>query len=69
MPTMRRQMALTADLVARVARVVEDLGPSPGAVYRTDVDHEATIRSVLASAAGCSSVVGCWENSPLATRP
>jgi cation transport regulator ChaC len=47
---MRRQMALTADLVARAARVVEDLGPSPGAVYRTDDDHEVTIRSVLAQA-------------------
>jgi glutathione-specific gamma-glutamylcyclotransferase len=29
----KRQMALTAELVAKVARVVEDAGPSPGAVY------------------------------------
>lgn len=29
----KRQMALTAELVARVAHVVEDAGPSPGAVY------------------------------------
>ena len=33
-------MALTADLIARTARVVEDAGPSPGAVYLTDEDYE-----------------------------
>jgi hypothetical protein len=32
MPKSRRQMALTAELVDNVARVVEDAGPSPGAV-------------------------------------
>jgi glutathione-specific gamma-glutamylcyclotransferase len=49
-PAMRRQMALTADLVARAARVVEDLGPSSGAVYMTDDDYEVAIRSMLAQA-------------------
>lgn len=43
-------MALTADLIARVARVVEDAGPSPGAVYLTDEDYEITVRNMLAQA-------------------
>jgi cation transport protein ChaC len=47
MPGARRQMALTADLVAAAARVVEDLGPSPGAVYMTDEDYEIAIRDTL----------------------
>ncbi|HEX2251983.1 MAG TPA: gamma-glutamylcyclotransferase [Thermoanaerobaculia bacterium] len=50
MPRARRQMALTADLLARVARVVEDAGPSPGAVYLTDEDYEIAVRDVLAQA-------------------
>ncbi len=44
----KRQMALTADLVAAAARVVEDRGPSSGAVYMTDQDYEITIRDTLA---------------------
>jgi glutathione-specific gamma-glutamylcyclotransferase len=43
-------MALTADLVARNARIVEDAGPSPGAVYLTDDDYEITVREILAQA-------------------
>ena len=45
-----RRMALTADLVARAARVVEDAGPSPGAVYLTDEDYATIVRDVLAGA-------------------
>jgi cation transport protein ChaC len=43
-------MALTAELVASVARVVEDVGPSPGAVYLTDADYDGIIRDMLAQA-------------------
>ena len=43
-------MALTADLIASVARVVEDAGPSPGAVYLTDEDYEIAVRDMLAQA-------------------
>jgi hypothetical protein len=50
MPARRRQMALTPDLIARVARVVEDAGPSPGAVYLTDEDYEIAVRDILAQA-------------------
>jgi cation transport protein ChaC len=50
MPRAKRQMALTAELVARVARVVEDAGPSPGAVYLTDADYDAIVRDILAQA-------------------
>ena len=50
MPKAPRQMALTAELVARAARIVEDLGPSPGAVYMTDEDYDLAIRAMLADA-------------------
>ncbi len=50
MPTTLREMALTLDLVARTARVVEDAGPSPGAVYMTDEDYDVAIGNVLAHA-------------------
>ena len=50
MPRSRRQMALTADLVASVARVVEDAGPNPGAVYLTDEDYEMTVHEIIAQA-------------------
>jgi glutathione-specific gamma-glutamylcyclotransferase len=43
-------MALTADLVARAARLVEDAGPSPGAVYMTDDDYDVAIRNARAQA-------------------
>jgi cation transport protein ChaC len=43
-------MALTAAVIARVARVVEDAGPSPGAVYLTDEDYEIAVRDMLAQA-------------------
>jgi cation transport protein ChaC len=44
MPAPRRQMALTAELVARAARAVEDAGPSPGAVYLADAEYDALVR-------------------------
>ena len=50
MPARRRQMALTPDLIARVARVVEDAGPSPSAVYLTDEDYEIAVGNILAQA-------------------
>ncbi len=43
-------MALTADLIGRVAREIEDAGPSPGAVYLTDEDYEIAVRDMLAQA-------------------
>jgi hypothetical protein len=49
MPTTLREMALTLDLVARTAHVVEDAGPSPGAVYMTDPN----IRTRPGCRAGC----------------
>jgi cation transport protein ChaC len=47
MPRVVRQMALTADLVARAARVVEDAGPVPDTVYMTDDDYGVAIQSIL----------------------
>jgi cation transport protein ChaC len=49
MPALRRRrMALTAELVASAARLVEDAGPSPGAVYLTDAEYDVTVRDMLA---------------------
>jgi cation transport protein ChaC len=45
-----RRMALTAELVARAARAVEDAGPSPGAVYLTEEDYAVIVRDVQARA-------------------
>ena len=42
-----RQMRLTPELVARVARHVHDPGPIPGRAYATDADYEATTRALL----------------------
>ena len=47
---MPRQMALTPELVASVSRVVEDAGPTPGAVYLTDPDYDEIVRTMLAQA-------------------
>jgi hypothetical protein len=46
----KRHMALTADVVAQAARVVEDAGPSPGAVYLTDAEYDIIVHDMLAQA-------------------
>ncbi len=43
-----RRMRLTHELIARVARNVEDPGPLPGRVYAVDADYEAAARALLA---------------------
>ena len=66
MPAPRRRVALTAELVARAARVVEDAGPSPGAVYLTDLEYDAPVREGCARTrppAGDLWMFGC--GSPL----
>ncbi|HRO15665.1 MAG TPA: gamma-glutamylcyclotransferase [Paracoccus sp. (in: a-proteobacteria)] len=45
-----RRMALTPELVASAARIVEDAGPSPGAVYLTDAEYDGIARAMLAQA-------------------
>jgi cation transport protein ChaC len=47
MPKSKRPMDLTTELAAQAARTVEDLGPSPGAVYMIDEDYEDAIREML----------------------
>jgi len=42
-----RSPRLTPELVALVARKVEDRGPAPGVVVHDDNDYEASIRSLL----------------------
>ena len=49
MPRMARQMVLTAELVARVHRIVEDTGPEPDRVYHTEQDYDAAVAESLAS--------------------
>jgi hypothetical protein len=43
-------MALTANLVARAARAVEDPGLLPGSVYLDDADYAALVRGTLSEA-------------------
>jgi glutathione-specific gamma-glutamylcyclotransferase len=50
MATPRQHMALTAALVASIARAVEDAGPSPGAIYLTDAEYDTIVRETLAQA-------------------
>jgi cation transport protein ChaC len=45
----RREMALTADLVAQVHRALEDPGPDPALAYHTDEDYDALVQTLLAS--------------------
>jgi cation transport protein ChaC len=45
-------MALTPELVARAARVIEDAGPSSGAAYLTDADYDALVADALARTQG-----------------
>jgi cation transport protein ChaC len=49
MPSRRQQMPLTADLVARAYRAIEDTGPSPDMVRNTEVEWNAAVRELLAS--------------------
>jgi glutathione-specific gamma-glutamylcyclotransferase len=49
MPRARPQMALTAELVARARRVVEDTGPPPDTVRNTEADWDAVVQELLAS--------------------
>jgi glutathione-specific gamma-glutamylcyclotransferase len=50
MSNARPEMALTAELVAQVARSVVDAGPSPGAIYMTDEDYAGAVKIVLTQA-------------------
>lgn len=66
MPAPRWRVALTAELVARAAPVVEDAGPSPGAVYLADAEYDALVREGRAGTrppAGDLWAFGC--GSPL----
>jgi glutathione-specific gamma-glutamylcyclotransferase len=50
LPDSRRPMDLSAALVAKAARALEDAGPSPGAVYLTDLEYDRILDEVLAHA-------------------
>jgi len=47
----RRLMSLTPELVARVHRQVEDLGPAPGGSYLGDEDYAALVENALSGRA------------------
>jgi cation transport protein ChaC len=46
-----RSARLTPDLVALIARKLEDRGPAPGVVVHNDDDYEASLQSLLAAGA------------------
>ena len=54
-----RRMALTAHLVARVHRLVEDSGPLPGLVYHTEEDYDAAVPGDACLAAARRGPSGC----------
>ena len=56
MPGERRRMALTADLVARAYRAIENTGPAPDMVRNTETEWNATVREMLASRPGGQDV-------------
>jgi glutathione-specific gamma-glutamylcyclotransferase len=47
MPT-KPGMMLTPDLVAKIARIVQDSGPLPGGQYFSDQDYDDTVNALLA---------------------
>jgi cation transport protein ChaC len=49
-------MALTADLVARASRAIENTGPAPDMVRNTETEWNATVREMLASRPGGQDV-------------
>src|SRR5690349_6942211 len=57
MTAKHQKMRLTPELVARVAGLVDDPGPiQPGLVYRSEADHEAVVRDILAAAPATGDV-------------
>src|SRR4030095_8156594 len=48
-----RKLRLTPELVALIARKVEDGGPAPGVVVHNDADYEASLQALLAA--------GSWQ--------
>jgi glutathione-specific gamma-glutamylcyclotransferase len=46
-----KPLRLTPDLVALVARTVEDSGPAPGVVVHDEADYEASLQALLTAAA------------------
>jgi cation transport protein ChaC len=48
---LRKSPRLTAELVALIARKVEDSGPVPGVVVHNDDDYEASLQALLAAGA------------------
>lgn len=63
-----RQLRLTPELVARVARDVDNPGPVPGRIYATDADYEATARALL-SAQPVSGEVWVFAYGSLIWKP
>jgi cation transport protein ChaC len=60
---------LTAELVALLARKVEDLGPGPGVVVHDDNDYEVSLRSVLAEGSWSGEDVWVFAYGSLLWNP
>lgn len=61
-----KPVRLTAELVALIARNVEDHGPAPGVVVHNEDDYEASLQSLLAACAwqGEDVWVFAWGSLP-----
>ena len=49
-------MRLTAELVARAARAIDDPGPMPGLVYYTEAGYDDAVQTMLAARPSAADV-------------
>ena len=59
---------LTPELVALVARKVEDGGPAPGVVVHSEADYEASLQALLDAGAWQGQDVWVFVNRHAAAR-
>jgi cation transport protein ChaC len=60
---------LTPELVALIARQVEDAGPAPGVVVHNDEDYEASLQALLAAGAWAGEDVWVFAYGSLLWNP
>jgi cation transport protein ChaC len=64
-----QDLRLTPELVALIARKVEDAGPAPGVVVHNDDDYEASLQGLLAAGAWSGQDVWVFAYGSLSWNP
>jgi len=64
-----QDLRLTPELVALIARKVEDAGPAPGVVVHNDDDYEASLQALLAAGAWSGQDVWLFAYGSLLWNP